>query len=1239
MDIIEFKINKFRDSSSDKDSYRKDLENTINNYFIEGKINEIQQKSSLNLIDVIYNEKKKMSDKQLSLKTFNTDFYIKPNVKAPTRKFFVIEKKNPDNYGLKYLYDNDLDNKDIEKGGLNLSINHRPWSSVLPNEIRSEYKNLDGRSLFSNPFLYKPIYMKKYIDKYYIEPFRKNRKDKISPFEFQQDYINKTTKELCSVSKYVLGPQQKFCGQFICNKTDFPGLLVYAGLGSGKTATAITIAESMKSLYINEKDEMARIPERYVEISPNQKNYCSVTIVVPKAIMTQYISEITGSFQDQEVETSYGPLRSCTGSCIIYTDNDNESDTTGDQYIQHYIGKIKKDSQGNPLRDANGMIIYDKDDLEDLKQIEKAVRILDEKIISLSNKIASGTLPEKESKILAREIEHSNEEKETLLIKKEVIVTRLNDKIDKVYFIVSSQKFINMVGKSLNQPKTNENGIVYKLDKDNNPRRNRDGAPIAQNDESKRRLVASDYLKCKPLDRIYNGRGKEPHPDCFHSQKSLIIIDEVHKGTGIKDDDEYGVIHEQLFNALYVYSREIVSGKPSMKVVLLTATPVFDNPYQLAMSINLLRPRIPFPKNKDVFDSMFIEKDDNGNAKNIKNKLLFQRMLSGYVSYFKGGNPNGYPLRRNFIQMHRMKGFQEEQYQENLKKDLKDKQSWSVFDKDSSATGGFTNAISASICALPTGLGKMSGKGDYGYIGTLENEMRRSSPKAVFKKYSSKLYWIADKIIESSKKQEGPVFVYSARVARGILPLVKYLEQNGFRLLRSSDLRKSPKELSAECKKKGIKLFAIHSGEGYAYYSENNSEKGLLDTGINGEEEYKEKILALFRNDLNSDGSLCKVILGKIEEGISFANISQVHICDPWWNDSKLEQIIGRAIRYCSHARLPENRQYVDVYYHCNVNSSYDKDNVMKNPTNNLDIISVDQLYYNKTRLKNNIKMQFELSAKESAIDNDLNKYGNIIRLEEFKIQATEESDDGKTVIDFLSKITDVTETFYFNRSLNTYYIRLKNAPGKFKEIDLYYSLNPSITSRPVDTWPPVKFKSTDNIMQTDRFEIIADVYGKEMVKATLYENIKSDFYNADTVDKTFNELMTYAITKGEDRESWSKAKNLMIANLMFPYLLGSNVLVDDKESKKMANNVISSYLDYYEKNKNVDKILELEKKVFNSSYNDRKKILLENLKKTGLNLTDLQCMTVPKLQALKLKIDAENKVARDRKKNFVKKQ
>ncbi len=48
-------------------------------------------------------------------------------------------------------------------------------------------------------------------------------------------------------------------------------------------------------------------------------------------------------------------------------------------------------------------------------------------------------------------------------------------------------------------------------------------------------------------------------------------------------------------------------------------------------------------------------------------------------------------------------------------------------------------------------------------------------------------------------------------------------------------------------------------------------------------------------------------------EGLDLKNTRQVQVLEPHWNEEKLEQVIGRAIRHGSHGTLPEKEREVDV--------------------------------------------------------------------------------------------------------------------------------------------------------------------------------------------------------------------------------------------------------------------------------------------------------------------------------------
>ena len=86
---------------------------------------------------------------------------------------------------------------------------------------------------------------------------------------------------------------------------------------------------------------------------------------------------------------------------------------------------------------------------------------------------------------------------------------------------------------------------------------------------------------------------------------------------------------------------------------------------------------------------------------------------------------------------------------------------------------------------------------------------------------------------------------------------------------------------------------------GDKFYSKNNAEAIKAVTGID-----------------NKDGDKIKIILiSKAgSEGVDFKYIRQIHIMEPWYNLNRIEQIIGRGVRTCSHKALPLKKRNVQIF-------------------------------------------------------------------------------------------------------------------------------------------------------------------------------------------------------------------------------------------------------------------------------------------------------------------------------------
>lgn len=112
----------------------------------------------------------------------------------------------------------------------------------------------------------------------------------------------------------------------------------------------------------------------------------------------------------------------------------------------------------------------------------------------------------------------------------------------------------------------------------------------------------------------------------------------------------------------------------------------------------------------------------------------------------------------------------------------------------------------------------------------------------------------------------------------------------------------------------------------FAMFTGNNDESKILLKIFNSDfdtlpETIRDKLPSLMaapseKTTNNLHGALIKVIMitQSGAEGISLKNVRQVHIVEPYWNNVRMSQVIGRAVRTCSHVQLPPKERHVDVF-------------------------------------------------------------------------------------------------------------------------------------------------------------------------------------------------------------------------------------------------------------------------------------------------------------------------------------
>jgi len=86
--------------------------------------------------------------------------------------------------------------------------------------------------------------------------------------------------------------------------------------------------------------------------------------------------------------------------------------------------------------------------------------------------------------------------------------------------------------------------------------------------------------------------------------------------------------------------------------------------------------------------------------------------------------------------------------------------------------------------------------------------------------------------------------------------------------------------------------------------------KGDTAAAIIGDKDEELKI----KKNLYGDFVSLLMITQSGAEGISLKNVRQVHITESFWQSVRIDQVIGRAVRACSHDGLPKEERNVKVY-------------------------------------------------------------------------------------------------------------------------------------------------------------------------------------------------------------------------------------------------------------------------------------------------------------------------------------
>ena len=435
----------------------------------------------------------------------------------------------------------------------------------------------------------------------------------------------------------------------------------------------------------------------------------------------------------------------------------------------------------------------------------------------------------------------------------------------------------------------------------------------------------------------------------------VIIIDEAHN---IRNSDATD-------KKIYTTLTNVLANGINNRLVLLSATPMYNEPSDIfdllyLLLINDKRTSIL----KNPFPNIFNEK----NEVNKDVLTILKKLSNNYISYLIGKNPFSFAFKLSPVRSDIPILKDVIKYDMNGKNIPENDINWIEKISDGIVISKIGNKqieylennnndnddINIFNSLQPMNIIYDSNIGTDGFY-TFFNRINNKEPIEVkynkkyesallpendyLSNYSGKLLNIANIIRNST----GIVVIYSRYIWSGILPMAIILEHLGFNREGCNNFVDKIQIVKNPPKYKNIKIpkYCILS-------SENPEIMGNTNIDI---------LLKLINSPDNIDGSIIKVILMTpvAGEGLSFLNIREMHLLEPWYHFNRIDQIIGRGIRNCSHQYLDLMHKNVSVFMHCAIN--------------NLDKETPDIHAYRISSRKLNQSYEIDKIIRDNAID------------------------------------------------------------------------------------------------------------------------------------------------------------------------------------------------------------------------------------------------------------------------------
>lgn len=680
-------------------------------------------------------------------------------------------------------------------------------------------------------------------------------------------------------------------------------------------------------------------------------------------------------------------------------------------------------------------------------------------------------------------------------------------------------------------------------------------------------------------------------------KNKVIIVDEVHNMSqflhnGINQPQRARrATSLEFYNLLYYAT--------NCRFIFLSGTPMINVPSEMAITFNLLRgpmefrPRpknitVPttlnqtlpsgirqknntpssypvFPLDKEEFDEIFVDWE-NLQIKSGQSKLFKDRIL-GLVSHYSGAKGDVYPdivgedwakpgenevpwimvevpmsefqilEYEDFRELERQSAKKKKEKKKATKKELNLELQNEILEEAKAATSTFRiKTRQVSNFSLPDELKELRPKSisaeperlkelytEFNQLNEAFDEGENIFHRDNLVIFSPKMYTMLD-ILEQDlgTERDGNSLVYSNfRSIEGIEIFARVLEANGYTWYNPED--------PDDFERRDIYNKDEPEPPRFAILGSDYRTKG---------QDYTTEILELFNDPENKRGEIIKVVLGtaNIAEGISLFNIRKVLIMEPHWNMVRINQLVGRARRICSHRQLPRDQWSFQVYIFMSTIPEVGEGGELTK-----DLVSTDQVLLEIAERKEIVKRQFDHSIKESAVDCLLNATHNENKKKTPPVNCVfyPEVED-ETVYTYFPDINDVPYDPYKRQNMDKRNAK-KHAqkapvqqPQRAQEVRRVTAMNYT-PSKNILGHNKLKAKYIDSDSGLEKFSVIVDPKTKKGQKVVITfkdDADKKEWIGVALYDRSSLQHTGEMILKGymlQGRPAWPLAKKSQV--------------------------------------------------------------------------------------------------------------